>query len=330
MNQRMETVVAELTAAIERAEAESRRSRSLERLGTTLDLDHVLTRTLEAATAVARADAGLVSLEAVGGKPLVATLGLSSEAHRHAVAGPPDGRRARSISIAYAYPPEELDRDGGLVHSGLAVPLPGDGDAIGVLVVFSRSPSRRFEEHDVGGLEELAGRAGPAIENARRFRDARQQANLDALTGLHNRRYFHETLAREVARAHPYYRRLALGVLDLDDFKSVERPHRPPRGRRGARRGGGPRPRGRSLGGRRVSRRRRRVRRHPSGVDTGRRRPALPADRARRHVAARPDVGTLRGAPGGSPRRNAAQLGPPPPVRFADGELRRLRPPTLP
>ena len=46
-------------------------------------------------------------------------------------------------------------------------------------------------------------------------------ADLDALTGLHNRRYFHETLAREVARAHRYDRQLALIVFDLDDFKAI-------------------------------------------------------------------------------------------------------------
>src|SRR5205823_280902 len=70
-------------------------------------------------------------------------------------------------------------------------------------------------------LESLASRAGPAIENARRFREARHLADLDALTGLHNRRFFHETLAREVARAHRYERQLALIVFDLDDFKEV-------------------------------------------------------------------------------------------------------------
>ena len=70
-------------------------------------------------------------------------------------------------------------------------------------------------------IEALALRAGPAIENARRFREARHQADLDALTGLHNRRYFHETLARETARAQRYNRRLALIVFDLDDFKAI-------------------------------------------------------------------------------------------------------------
>ena len=70
-------------------------------------------------------------------------------------------------------------------------------------------------------METLALRAGPAIENARRFREARQLADLDALTGLHNRRFFHETLARECARAHRYERKLSLIVFDLDDFKDI-------------------------------------------------------------------------------------------------------------
>jgi diguanylate cyclase (GGDEF)-like protein len=222
MKERMETAVAELTASVERAEEESRRTRSLAELGSTIDLDDVLARTLEAATSLARADAGLVNVDSVGGKPLVATMGLSSEeAQRQAVAGPPEGRRASSISITYRYPPDELERNDGLIHSGLALPLPGSDEPIGLLVVFSRSQSRRFEDGDVRELEALASRAGPAIDNARRFRDARQQADLDALTNLHNRRYFHETLAREVARAHRYDRNLALIVLDLDDFKAV-------------------------------------------------------------------------------------------------------------
>jgi diguanylate cyclase (GGDEF)-like protein len=57
-----------------------------------------------------------------------------------------------------------------------------------------------------------------AQEESRRNR---QLADLDALTGLHNRRFFHETLAREVARAHRYERRLALIIFDLDDFKAI-------------------------------------------------------------------------------------------------------------
>ena len=101
------------------------------------------------------------------------------------------------------------------------MPLVGDGQELGFLTVFTRSSTHAFGDQDVRALEDLAARAGPAIENARRFREARQLADLDALTGLHNRRYFHQTLAREVARAHRYERRLALIVLDLDDFKAI-------------------------------------------------------------------------------------------------------------
>src|SRR5439155_7649729 len=104
---------------------------------------------------------------------------------------------------------------------GLAVPLPGDTSTLGYLTVFTRRKGHEYADDDVRQLETLALRAGPAIENARRFREARQLADLDALTGLHNRRYFHETLARECARDHRYTRRLALIVFDLDDFKVV-------------------------------------------------------------------------------------------------------------
>src|SRR6185503_20447735 len=85
----------------------------------------------------------------------------------------------------------------------------------------SRSRERAFFEDEVRELEELGQRAAPAIENARRFREARHQADLDALTGLHNRRFFHETLERETARAQRYDRNLALVVLDVDDFKAI-------------------------------------------------------------------------------------------------------------
>jgi diguanylate cyclase (GGDEF)-like protein len=219
---RMEQLLDDLQGAVVRAREEGRRSRVLGELGGSIDLDEVLARTLEAAGAVPGADAALVNVAAQGEQPIVATLGLSEEeARRQAIAGPPDGREARSISISYQYPRGQGLGEGDAVHSGLAVPLPGDGSPVGFLTVFSRSPSRAFGDDELDALEDLASRAGPAIENARRFREARQLADLDALTGLHNRRYFHETLEREVSRGHRYGRKLALIVFDLDDFKAI-------------------------------------------------------------------------------------------------------------
>jgi diguanylate cyclase (GGDEF)-like protein len=227
LNERMDELGRELARALERAEEEGRRSRIFGELAGSIDLDEVLSRTLEAAGSLEGADAGLLMLpDAQGGKPLVATLGLSvEEAERHAITGPPDGRLARSITMSYTYPElERQDEDEGqqeIIHAGLAVPLPGETQNLGYLTVFTRRKGHQFADDDVRQLETLAMRAGPAIENARRFREARQLADLDALTGLHNRRYFHETLARECARAHRYERKLSLIVFDLDDFKDI-------------------------------------------------------------------------------------------------------------
>ncbi len=43
----------------------------------------------------------------------------------------------------------------------------------------------------------------------------------DGLTGVHNKRFFHETLEREVSRCKRYGRVLSLIVFDIDLFKSV-------------------------------------------------------------------------------------------------------------
>jgi diguanylate cyclase (GGDEF)-like protein len=217
---RMDELGQELAGAVERAEEEGRRSRFLGEIAGSIDLDEVLARTLEAATgAVPNIDASVVRIENPEGEATVAAHGLSADG-AEAVSGPPDGSRARAIEVSYHYA-DDADDPARQIHAGLAVPLEESGARIGYLSVFTRTGDRRFDEDDVRRLEELSLRAAPAIENARRFREARQLADLDGLTGLHNRRYFHETLARECARAHRYSRRLALMVFDIDDFKNV-------------------------------------------------------------------------------------------------------------
>src|SRR6266508_2925764 len=223
LESRMDEMVRELSGALEQSQLEGRRTRMLGELAGSIDLDEVLTRVLEAAGAIEGVDAALVTLAPQpGGQPIVATLGLSAdEAQRQAVTGPPDGREARAISISYEYAAEESSPDGDAIQAGVAVPLQGETGPLGLVTIFTRTTGHAFDAEEVGGLEELAIRAGPAIENARRFREARQLADLDALTGLHNRRYFHETLARECSRAHRYERKLSLIIFDLDDFKEI-------------------------------------------------------------------------------------------------------------
>ena len=219
IDDRMQAMVRDLSEALQRAQEETRRSRVLLELGGTIDLDEVLTRTLEAAGALAGVDAVVISVRVEGKEPLVAAFGLGGDPAA-TVSGPPDGTIPRSIEIEYHGPVEAPDA-GGAIRGALAVPLAADGEQLGYLAAYSRNGPARFDEDTAAELEELALRAGPAIENARRFKEARQLADLDALTGLHNRRYFHETLAREVARAQRYNRNLALVVFDLDDFKAI-------------------------------------------------------------------------------------------------------------
>jgi len=217
MDERMHAMARDLSEALGQAEAQARSNRLLGELAGTIDLDEVLTRTLDAAGALEGVDAAVVSL--AGDPPITSAVGLGVDRPVAAIPAPPDGRRPRSISIEYDHGPE-ADGDGG-VRAGLAVPLLHDDELLGYLAVYSHRGKLAFGERGPTDLSELALRAGPAIDNARRFREARQLADLDALTGLHNRRYFHELLEREVARAHRYGRSLALVVFDLDDFKAV-------------------------------------------------------------------------------------------------------------
>jgi len=225
-NARIEVMMADLAGALELAQEEGRRSRRLSGIRESLDLDAVLARSLDIAASLPGIDAAMIVLPrgspGGGPKPLIASVGMSAEeAAAQPVEGPPDGRRARAVTIAYSYPAEETGEEG-LIRGGLAVPLSSETDEpVGTLAVFWRTAARDASDEQMAQVEDLARNAGPAIENAYRFREARQLADLDALTNLHNRRYFHETLAREVARAQRYDRRLALVVLDIDDFKAI-------------------------------------------------------------------------------------------------------------
>jgi len=225
-SEKFEAMTASLADALERAEDEGRRSRRLGTIRESLDLDAVLARALDAAAELPGVDAAMIALpEGVangGSKPILATIGLSEdESADQPIGGPPDGSRARAVAISYRYPPEQDDEEG-RIRGGLAVPLFGEAEeAVGTLAVFWRSEQPGGTSAHVDAVEEIARSAGPAIDNARRFRQARLLADLDALTKLHNRRFFHDTLAREVVRAQRYERRLALLVLDIDDFKEI-------------------------------------------------------------------------------------------------------------
>jgi diguanylate cyclase (GGDEF)-like protein len=216
---RVDELAADLQHALDRAESEGRRGRFLGELNASIDLDEVLDRISKSTSSVAGVDAVVVALEDPAGGRIVAASGMTLEQAQDQVFSSPPDTEAHSMSVSYRYG----DDADGQIRSALVLPLRGESGRLGYLAAYSRNRERNrdFAAEVEGELEDLASRAGPAIDNALRFREARRMADLDALTGLHNRRYFHEILAREVARAHRYDRRLSLVLVDLDDFKAI-------------------------------------------------------------------------------------------------------------
>jgi diguanylate cyclase (GGDEF)-like protein len=79
-------------------------------------------------------------------------------------------------------------------------------------------------------IKRFASLAALAYDNARRRELLSEQARTDELTGLFNRRHFHERLAAELARAQRDAASVGLVLLDVDDFKRVNDVHGHPVG----------------------------------------------------------------------------------------------------
>jgi GAF domain-containing protein len=237
LEKRMDELAVELAGAVERAEEEGRRGRFLGEIAGSIDMDEVLARTLEAGTRMDGVDAALIRLESPEGPPTIAAHGLSADG-AEAIAGPPDGARARAIEVSYRYRDDEED-PASLIAGGLAVPLEENGSRLGYLAVYTRHRDRQFAEDDIRQLEDLTHRATPAIENARRFREARQRADGASQSPLLPRDARPGVRARASLQPPPRADRLRSRRL-----QGSERQGRAPRRRRRARRSGGARPRG--------------------------------------------------------------------------------------
>jgi diguanylate cyclase (GGDEF)-like protein len=223
MRSRMDDLGRDLSDALERAERESKRNRFLNDLGNSIEFEELLDRVLDAALEVPGFDAAMVVLDDPSGSPTMATRGMTPEEAAHPPSSGATGGAlpAGPITVSYRYGAADA-ADTHLIRGGLFLPLVSrDGNALGSIALFWRTPGYEPSHERVAALEQIAETCIPAIENARRYREARQLAETDALTGFFNQRYFHETLRRESLRAQRYDRRLALLILDLDDFKAV-------------------------------------------------------------------------------------------------------------
>ena len=222
MRLKMDELSQDLSVALDRAERESRRNRLFGELGGSIDLEELMDRVLDAAMQISGFDAAMIVVEGHGGAPAVVTRGMTP----HETAKPPTsgvaGALPGTITVTYRYGRDRVLPDSEVICGGLFIPLIGrELASVGTLSLFWRASDHEPQADEIEQAENLVESAIPAIENARRYGEARKEAETDALTGLYNQKYFHETLRREVLRAQRYERNLALIVFDVDDFKSI-------------------------------------------------------------------------------------------------------------
>jgi diguanylate cyclase (GGDEF)-like protein len=173
-----------------------------------------------------------------------------------ALAVPDVGGRWLSITASYGYSPGQVDQlrtDPGVgllgqvfrtaraVHvrgragdrprplryradSFVAVPILGRHDVVGVVSVTDRVDEQPFTREDWSVLRAFAAPAALALERERAVSDAETYAHaaaVDPLSGAFNRRYFHQRLDEELERSRRHDIPVALLMIDVDDFKSV-------------------------------------------------------------------------------------------------------------
>jgi diguanylate cyclase (GGDEF)-like protein len=211
----------QMRRAVERAREDAERARKLAALFGTLDLDELLLRVLETAVGLANADAAAIALEQETGPPLETRFGLAANESAPSLDGLHGESRARSVTLDYRYSADERGEEP--LKRGVVLPVhsAGEESPLGALAVYWRREVADLNEDELLALEELARSSARAIENARRYKAVTDLAELDPLSGLYNRRYFRDTLAREVKRAQRYRRRLSLLVFDVDGLKAI-------------------------------------------------------------------------------------------------------------
>ncbi len=112
-----------------------------------------------------------------------------------------------------------LDEHGSRAESLLAVALRARQTTIGALLLTGRRGT--FDSAAQRVLAIVANQAAAALQAGQMIDHAREAAIHDALTGLHNRRAFDESLERAVARQDRQGGTFALLLLDIDRFKKL-------------------------------------------------------------------------------------------------------------
>lgn len=220
--------------------AERQRARELDALNTatasllsTLDLEKLLKRILEAAiSAVPAAEKGSLLLieQATGRLQIRALQGYSDSLPVDLTFSAGEGYAAQSVRQRKPLLIDDVLAEVGKqpahnrlevrsqVRSAIFAPLLLEGRAIGVISLASTRPGA-FDAAGLQLLSNFAATATIALHNAQLHTALQRVAITDPLTGLYNLRGLGELGRREVDRARRFHRPLSAIFLDVDNFK---------------------------------------------------------------------------------------------------------------
>ncbi len=105
--------------------------------------------------------------------------------------------------------------------SFVSVPVMVDNEPRGVLNVADHADGRAFGEDDLATLEILAGHIGACLVQQEQGEALQRLAETDPLTWLFNRRHFDKRLEGETNRALRAEHLLAILMIDVDKFKTI-------------------------------------------------------------------------------------------------------------
>ncbi|MBN1521105.1 MAG: sensor domain-containing diguanylate cyclase [Candidatus Aureabacteria bacterium] len=101
------------------------------------------------------------------------------------------------------------------------VPLQIKDIVVGLMVVDNILSQQKISQDEMHTIKSFAGQIAMAVENARLFEKIEELSITDSLTGLYVIRHFKERLETEVYRSKRYGTSLALFLIDIDNFKTI-------------------------------------------------------------------------------------------------------------
>ena len=101
------------------------------------------------------------------------------------------------------------------------VPITYEQKLLGLLGGYKCESQANWNRDNEAFLKSVADQVATGVTNARLYARVQRQATTDGLTGLYNHRTGQEKLAEQLRLAERYQRNLAVVMIDVDHFKSI-------------------------------------------------------------------------------------------------------------